>query len=60
MELRYGLNTKNDLGFICARVIAAIGIFHSFVNDPIQLKATNQQTLKNQRIQDLEEVKSEG
>ena len=42
------------------RVIAAIGIFHSFVNDPIQLKATNQQTLKNQRIQDLEEVKSEG
>jgi len=32
---------SQQFGIICARVVAAIGFFHSFVNDPILLKATN-------------------
>ena len=30
---------------LCAKVIAAIGLCHSFVNDPVLLKANNQEAL---------------
>jgi hypothetical protein len=62
LELKQNCNTaKNQqFGVICARVVAAIGFCHSFVNDPILLKATNQETLKTERIQDLEEIKDDG
>ena len=30
---------------MCAKCIAAIGLCHSFVNDPVLLKATNQEAL---------------
>ena len=33
---------------MCGRVIAAIGLCHSFVNDPVLLRATNQEALTSQ------------
>jgi hypothetical protein len=61
LELKKNCNTaKNQkFGVICARIIAAIGFCHSFVNDPILLKATNQETLKTVRIKNLEEIKDD-
>ena len=43
LELKHSCFTaKNQqFGSLCGRVIGAIGISHSFVNDPILLKVTN-------------------
>jgi hypothetical protein len=43
LELKQKCKTdKNQqFGIICARIVGAIGFCHSFVNDPILLKATN-------------------
>lgn len=33
---------------MCGKVIAAIGLCHQFVNDPVLLRATNQEALTQQ------------
>ena len=34
---------NREIGTKCAKVIAAIGLCHQFVNDPVLLRATNQE-----------------
>ena len=36
---------NQKFGVLCAKCIAAIGLCHSFVNDPVLLKANNQEAL---------------
>jgi len=33
---------SNELGVLAAKVVGLIGLCHSFVNDPVLLKANNQ------------------
>ena len=47
---------SNELGVVTAKVVGLIGLCHSFVNDPVLLKANNQWSLNNN---DAEESKDE-
>jgi len=44
IELKQDYKTSQNIEFsvLCGKVIAAIGLQHSFVNDTVYLKATNQ------------------
>ena len=43
LQLKQGSKTYRNqrFGVLCAKCIASIGLCHSFVNDPVLLKATN-------------------
>ena len=47
IDLKQDYKTKQNIEFsvLCGKIIAAIGLQHSFVNDNVYLKATNQKTL---------------
>ena len=46
IDLKQDYQTEQNIEFsvLCGKVIAAIGLQHSFVNDTVNLKATNQKT----------------
>jgi len=52
-------NKKNkEFAILCAKCIASIGLCHSFVNDPVLLKASNQSTITS-HTKSVEETKDD-
>ena len=48
----YSSDLKFEFSVLCGKVIAAIGLQHSFVNDTVCLKAKNQKTMTLNSIED--------